>query len=571
MKKRYSCDFETTTDPDDCRVWAYGWMEIGKTSNYRIGNDLVDFMEWVEKCDGILYFHNLRFDGEFIVNWLLHNGYKRDDSGKPKTFNTTISSMGQWYAIDICYGYRKKKKLHTVIYDSLKKLPFPVKTIAKAFNLEIMKGDIDYHTYRPVGHIITPEEASYIMNDIQIVAEALDIQFKQGLEKLTNGSDSLHGFKTSISSKEFEKLFPILSLDTDSDIRKAYRGGFTWLNDRFKGQELGEGIVYDVNSLYPSQMYDRLLPVGRPIFYTGEYIPDKKYPLFIQHIRCQFELKEGFIPTIQIKQNLRFQENEYLKSSDGEIVDLYMTNVDLDMFFKHYEVVDLEYTSGYMFRGKQGIFKDFIDYWTHIKTTSDGAIKLLAKLMLNSLYGKFASNPDVTGKYPYLKEDGSMGLRLGEKDFRDPVYTPMGVFITSWARHTTIETAQRCFDRIIYCDTDSIHLTGLETPEAIKDDIHPKALGKWAYEGAYHKAKYIRQKTYYHVLYAKEIDGKLVECEKNEHTTHKHVVKCAGMPDAVKKQVTFETFQVGFSSGGKLRPRHVKGGVVLEDSVFTIK
>lgn len=570
-KIRYSCDFETTTDPNDCRVWAYGWMQVGKTSRYEIGNSLEEFMQWAEKCDGILYFHNLKFDGEFIVNWLLHNGYKEDDSGKPKTFTTVISSMGQWYAIDICYGYRKKKKLHTTIYDSLKKLPYPVKVIAKAFNLEIMKGDIDYDAPRPIGHIITDEEHAYIKNDIQIVAEALDVQFKQGLDRLTNGSDSLKGFKDSISKKQFEKWFPILSLETDTDIRKAYRGGFTWLNDRFKNKEVGEGIVYDVNSLYPAQMYTRLLPVGRPIFFNGQYQPDKKYPLFIQHIRCQFEIKEGFIPTIQIKKNLRFQENEYLKSSNGEIVDLYMTNIDLEMFFDHYEVVDLEYCSGYMFRGQTGMFKEFIDYWTAIKTTSEGAIKSLAKLQLNSLYGKFASNPDVTGKYPYLKEDGSTGFRLKEKEFRDPVYTPMGVFITSWARYTTISTAQKCYDRIIYCDTDSIHLTGLEVPEAIKDIIHPKALGMWAYEGAYAKAKYIRQKTYYHVLYAKTVDGKVVECDKEEHDTFKHVVKCAGMPDKVKSRVTFETFQVGFSSLGKLRPKHVRGGVVLEDSVFTIK
>ena len=54
--------------------------------------------------------------------------------------------------------------------------------------------------------------------------------------------------------------------------------------------------------------------------------------------------------------------------------------------------------------------------------------------MLNSLYGKFATNPDITPKLPYLKEDGSVGYRLGEKETRDPVYTPMGCFITAWAR-----------------------------------------------------------------------------------------------------------------------------------------
>jgi hypothetical protein len=70
---------------------------------------------------------------------------------REKTFTTIISKMGQWYMIDICYGFKKKgkkrEKLHTVIYDSLKKLPFPVRSVAKAFNLPVEKGDIDYQAY----------------------------------------------------------------------------------------------------------------------------------------------------------------------------------------------------------------------------------------------------------------------------------------------------------------------------------------------------------------------------------------------------------------------------------------
>jgi hypothetical protein len=453
-RKKFSCDFETTTDPNDCRVWAYGYMEIFNKSNFKIGNSLDDFMQWAEKEKGDLYFHNLRFDGEFIVNWLLKNGFEWNKSGKKNTFSTVISGMGQWYKIDICYGYTQPKtakgkpqKLHTVIYDSLKKLPFPVKKIAKDFKLPIQKGDIDYHAYRPIGHEITNEEYGYIKNDIEIIADALKVQLDSGLTKMTNGSDSLSGFKSIITTKMFDQLFPVFSLELDSNLRLAYRGGFTWLNERFASKPVGEGIVFDVNSLYPSQMYDRDLPVGTPIYYSGKYENDEMYPLYIQHIRCEFMIKENRIPTIQIKKNLLFRQNEYLKSSDGERVDLYVTNIDLELILEHYELYDVEYVSGWKFRKLNGIFKNFIDKWMYVKTTSDGAQKFLAKLQLNSLYGKFASNPDVTGKVPYLKEDGSCGFAVGEEEYKDPIYTPMGVFITSWARYTTITTAQKCYDR----------------------------------------------------------------------------------------------------------------------------
>ena len=61
--------------------------------------------------------------------------------------------------------------------------------------------------------------------------------------------------------------------DYDAYVRKAYRGGFTWVNPRFAGRMLGEGIVLDVNSLYPSIMAGvrgELLPFGDPRWLSGE-------------------------------------------------------------------------------------------------------------------------------------------------------------------------------------------------------------------------------------------------------------------------------------------------------------
>ena len=572
IRKKYSCDFETTTNIDDCRVWAYGYMEIGNFDNFKIGNSLDEFMEWCKSSLADLYFHNLKFDGSFIVNWLLKNGYKHSTNSEANTFNTTISGTGQWYLIDICYGYKGKTKLHTVIYDSLKKLPFPVKSIAKGFNLPIEKGEIDYHAYRPVGHEITEEEKKYIKNDIEIIARALDVQFNQGLEKMTNGSDSISDFKSIISSKLFEKHFPVFTLSLDSDIRRAYRGGFTWLNDKHKGKIIHEGSVFDVNSLYPYTMYDKLLPYGYPLFFTGEYQYSEKYPLYIQKVSFEFYIKEDKIPTIQIKGDPRFKGTEYLKSSNGEQVEMFLTNIDLELIKENYYIDNVEYICGWKFKGKKGIFTQFIDKWTYVKINSEDAIKLLAKLMLNALYGKFATNPDITGKIPYLKENGALSFKLGDEEFKDPIYTPMGVFITSYARELTIRTAQSCYDRIIYCDTDSIHLVGTDIPDSLKHIVDPDKLGYWDYESTFKRAKYLRQKTYIQELYVKSNGkGKMVRADKDTYEDLKISVKCAGMPDSIKKHVNFDNFEVGFSSYGKLVPKQVNGGVVLVDSEFTIK
>lgn len=555
-RKKYACDFEATTDPNDCRVWAYGLMEIGNHNNFKIGNTLDEFMDWCRKSQSDLYFHNLKYDGSFIVSWLLNNGFEYSDSGLANTFEAVISRMGQWYMIKINYGYKGRKKLHTTIYDSAKKLPFSVDRIGHAFKLSDKKIEVEqefYTRFRPVGHEITKEEYEYIYNDIKVMSDALKIQFDQGLDKMTIGSDSLSGYKASISSKLYDKYFPTFSIELDTNLRKAYRGGFTWLNKKYAQVDIEGGIVFDVNSLYPAMMYHKELPYGEPLPFNGEYVEDKTYPLYIQHIRCEFALKDKHVPTIQIKGDLRFNGNEYLETSKGNRVDLYLTSVDLELIKDHYDLYDVEYVQGWKFRSKKNMFKEFIDRWTMVKETSTGAIRELAKLMLNNLYGKFATNPDVTGRIPYLKEDGSLGFEMGEEEYKDPEYTPMGAFITSYAREETIRTAQLCYDRLIYCDTDSLHLTGLDIPNILKDRIDPNKLGYWDFELTFDQGRYLRQKTYAHV-----VDGKLY-------------VTCSGMSDEVKKNVTWENFHIGFQSNGSLRAKQVKGGVVLVDRVFSIK
>lgn len=100
-------------------------------------------------------------------------------------------------------------------------------------------------------------------------------------------------------------------------------------------------------------MYEKLLPFGEPIFFEGKYKEDICYPLYIQRIICSFELKEGKIPTIQIKNTKSFFiPTEYLISSDNQIVELTLTNIDLKLFFEQYNVYELEYICGWKFKRK---------------------------------------------------------------------------------------------------------------------------------------------------------------------------------------------------------------------------
>jgi len=321
---RLMADFETTTDPEDCRVWAGGAVDIDKLEVAYIGNDLHHFIEWLSTKNTKVYYQNLRFDGEFLLHYFLSHGYKwdkgKDDRGfrtplKEKHFRTLITDEGLFYSIEVCFKrISDKKMLKATFLDSLKKLPFSVRQIAKGFGLAMTKGEIDYDEYRPVGHELTPEEKDYLVRDCMIVAQALKVQFEQGLTRMTNASDSMDSYKKSIGGN-FERWFPVLPLGLDSIIRKAYRGGYVYLKPEYRNVRGLQGKTYDVNSLYPSIMYEKVLPFGYPVYFEGHPDPDEKYPLYLIHFKCTFELKPGHLPMIQLKNNRRFVETEYLTTS----------------------------------------------------------------------------------------------------------------------------------------------------------------------------------------------------------------------------------------------------------------
>ena len=228
--KRFVGDFETATWlKNETWVWAWCVAEIGNEANIRLGNNIASFFELCKNENNpIVYFHNLKFDGEFIISYLLDEGYipiidKKER--KDKTFTCLISDMGTFYSIEIYFEVNKKKTKKVTIYDSLKIIPMPVKEIPKAFGLDIQKLDLDYFEPRKKGAELKENEIKYITNDCLIVAKALKVLFDQKLNKMTQGSNALHNFKEIITIKRFEHYFPEVSPEADADIRKAYKRG----------------------------------------------------------------------------------------------------------------------------------------------------------------------------------------------------------------------------------------------------------------------------------------------------------------------------------------------------------
>lgn len=368
--KFYTADFETTTDENDCRVWAWGICSIDNPDDFIYGNDIETFIKWCARSEDNprLLFHNLKFDSQFITYYLLTHSYEYIEDRKEahdKSFTMLVGDNGAFYSMEIYFKVYGKHTNKVTIYDSLKVLNFSVDEIAKAFDLPIRKLELDYTTKRERWHKLTEHEVEYLRNDVEIMARAMKIMYDRGFKRMTIGSNALADYKDK--QPNFKELFPKLDVQCDADIRKSYKGGFTWLNPVWKGRIGGGGCVVDCNSMYPSVLRYEYLPYDEPVFFEGEYEYDPSYPLYVQVITCRFELKKGFIPTIQIRNSLSFMPNEYLESSDGQLITLTLTSVDLELFYKHYNVTNKSFDGGYKFKACKGMFDKYIDYWTEEK------------------------------------------------------------------------------------------------------------------------------------------------------------------------------------------------------------
>ena len=205
----WSCDFETTTNPADCRVWAWGAARVDAPEVFTYGNDLATFLTWLDSIeDARIWFHNAKFDMEFVFCQLLRDGWEWVESKEQlssETFTTLISDMGKFYSATLMFGHG-----HMVeVRDSYKVIPIGVERIPKAFGLtEDAKLEIDYDADRPIGHVLTEEEVAYLREDVVIVAKALAILIAEGNTRLTAGSNALHALKQSIGGdRGFSRRF----------------------------------------------------------------------------------------------------------------------------------------------------------------------------------------------------------------------------------------------------------------------------------------------------------------------------------------------------------------------------
>lgn len=481
MKKVYYADFETTQPNNKNQVFVYLWCIISKNEEY-VGYNIESFIEKIKTLKGIIYFHNLKFDFSYIQYYLIKNNIEYK----------LLEKKGTIYQC---------KVFDIQLRDSMNFLPMTLKEVGENYCFNYQKTSIDYNVNE--GHQATQEEVEYCLNDCKVLMEGLtnylntieevlsgvkcEKTLKKINKKLTNAGIAFEAFK---ELSNFDTMCPKTTAKEYNMWRGSYRGGYVYSNPK--------GIVenvkmIDCNSMYPYIYSTIEMPIGNG-FKFNDWDKITKYNFYIVNIYIKYDLKEGYIPIIGGGVS-KWGGINYKSSSNGEYEELTVCNIDLELIQRYYEC-DIILRSGWGFDTKKEFFKKYAETFIKVKNANKGIKRNVAKVMLNSPYGKTAMNGLNELKKYYIEElDNTVKSQVIGYEVQDEVfqYLPIAIQITAGARRLLLTTAEQIgFKNVYYMDTDSIKFKDVETN--IKCD--PDILGAWKDEGYCELFKTIAPKKY---------------------------------------------------------------------------
>lgn len=628
---------------EETECWACGIVPVSarpEPEDCDIYNNIYEWFNHVFKLEdnAIVFFVNLKFDGSFILDALNRLGFIQCMSMErpehyasewemtlsPNSFTVCCNDMGAWYYI------RVRTDDRTIEFRDLTKLlPFSVKELGKAFNTKYRKLEIEYEGERRAFGPITQQEEDYLKNDLLVPAEALyKVWFEEGIQSLTIASAALEQYKTILTKPVFDMLYPdmrevklpIDEYPTAHDyVSASYSGGWCYLNpiarkkvflsdDKFSNMVTGDvvrvknSIVCDVNSLYPSRMTSDFFPVGVPEYRTGA--PDKKTiqdRYCFRRFKCRFRIKPGYLPFIHIRNCPWYHPNDCLTTTDvlgkryvrGEDTrrEFIMCQTEIELFMQHYDVLNYEPIDYLSFEKQQGVFDEYIEKFRKMKIEAtknkDAVRRTLAKLFLNSLYGKMGSS--LCSSYKTVRfEDDVLKFDTHIEYLKNPIYMPIAAAITSSARRFTITACQQNYFEgelrgFMYADTDSAHMVDMDADEVKGMQFDSSAFNCWDVEvSKCAVATYAKQKTYIEVA-TEESFEKVVDKEGNP--SYNFIMKAAGLSKngkdifhqalllnpGQKGKLYVNDFKPGFEMiGVNLKAKQIKGGVLLSKSDFKL-
>lgn len=439
-------------------------------SEYYQTTDTDELIDFLQDREIIAYAHN---GGKFDFHFFLHRLHEFDAI-------KVISGRLAQFKIGVC-EFR----------DSYNILPVPLAAYEKEkFDYRLMEASRRYkpENWRKIEQYLKSD----CLNQYAMVTQFIE-QY------------GLHLTQASASMAAWKQLADVEPPRSDSEyynyFSPFYYGG------RVQCFEIGDikddFKMIDIRSAYPYGMLHQH-PIGLEYYRKkGKPCatrPEKLGPMFLT-IEC---VSKGAFPYRE-KNKLTFPADdcprvyhvtgwEYMAALDTGTI----TDINIIEHIGHYEHTD---------------FKDYIYHFYQLrqeaKRKNDKANDLFAKLLMNSLYGKFGANPQEYSNVMIVAPENAGALAHDDEGYREAGFLgpwvlakkPLDEFeqrfynvataasITGFVRAYLFRAISQC-DGVLYCDTDSIACRDFHDVEIGQE------LGQWELEGEFNRA-YIGGKKLY--------------------------------------------------------------------------
>lgn len=469
----------------------YIW-QLGVNDTVYYGRYLSDFPTFLEvlrktfKGRIIIYVHNLAYDFEFL------SGVLQFDEVFARTTRKPIKAYCKQFDVEFRCSY-------ILSNSSLEKC-------SDNFGLDISKksGDLDYDLLRTPLTPLTDVELAYCEYDI-LVLYKLIYQFKQRFGHIKDipltstgiiRAEVRKAMCSKVNKKALEKIRECAP-DYDVFVRllRAFAGGYTHANASRVDINYNNVKSFDFASSYPAQMLMQKYPCSPflPVTITDIDQLDNEHAYLVTvklnnftSVKAWNYLSES--KAIEIDPNAQI-DNGRVVSADYAVYTV--TEQDIYTIFQNYEIDSYDIIECYV-ADKDYLPKCFTDIIVehYIAKTSlkgvEGAEDKYrrAKAFINGLFGMTVTQtvrPDVVfengvwSEAEFTEQIAREKLsQVNEKAFLNYAW---GVWITAYARRALWIAILDLDNDVIYCDTDSLKVTGNIVDKYIEDyniSVHDK-------------------------------------------------------------------------------------------------
>jgi hypothetical protein len=434
------------------------------------------------RCPHVTYAHN---GGKFDVLGVFHLVNKN-----PKYERYEVTPLMQHSRV-MALQFKDKHNHRWSMRDSYSLLPRSLDALCKGFKPAQVKTKMPTKPYAQAKNAWK----RYCGNDCVSLYQILEIfsnviRDVGGCIGYTLPSTALRTFRFSFQKTPFKTYHAFNRMFREG----AYYGGRCEIFRHLMPPEDGPFYLYDVNSLYPSVMKGNKYPIGYPV--KVDYGDANECRGLVGVMECKVYAPEDlYIPLLpyhRFDRKLLFPVGEWTGMYDFSLIEK-----ALDLGYLIDPIRAWEFESDY-------IFDEYVDVMYKIKVEDKGNAKgEVAKLLMNSLYGKYAEKSE---RQEYVMEGDFLGLEpldltygYATRKYRQysAYHLPaISIRVTALAQIRLFEYIQDIVGkggRVYYCDTDSV-VTNMRIPTSDE-------LGKMKLEYDFEYGVALTPKFYYFHAY----------------------------------------------------------------------